>query len=469
MAVSRTRLAIGHRQAHFAHNRQCGEEIIMARIKPFRGLRYNLERIPDMADVVCPPYDVITKHEQTALHDRSPYNVVRMELGRSYPDDDRGNNEHTRAGHYLRTWIDDGTLIRETKPALYLLATDFHISDGAWTRWGLLAAVAVEPFQQGGILPHERTYSKVKSERLSLMRACQANLSPIFAFFPDKKSAIPKLKAHAAAATPILDFRDENRHRHRLWVIDDPDLLDNIVPQFEHQPIFIADGHHRYETALAYRDERAAAEGQLPADHPGNYTLMYLSSIQDPGLKILPAHRLLPQVEPDLRRRFLADIEHFFDVQRVEANGSQGKQVQGLLQRLEQTLPGEGLIVSLCDVDTPLLLTLKPGKKNRIYAADIPDILKDIDVTLLSEFVFPKLLGLSPIQLDDVNCVHYHHDACQALERVTTGQYDMAFIIKPTPIGAVQRIADAGRVMPRKSTYFAPKVITGLVMHALFD
>jgi len=441
----------------------------MARIKPFRGLRFNPERIPNMANVVCPPYDVISLHDQIALHDRSPYNVIRMELGRSYPEDDRGNNPHIRAGRFLRAWLGDGTLIRETKPALYLVATDFDAAEGVWTRWGLLAAVALEPFQKGGILPHERTYSKVKSERLSLMRSCQANLSPIFSFFPDKTAVIPKLKAHAASKTPTIDFRDDNRHRHRLWVIDDPNQLASIVPQFEHQTLFIADGHHRYETALAYREESAATTGDLPEDHPGNYTLMYLSSIQDPGLKILPAHRLLPQVDPVLRRRFLADIEHFFDVQRVEANGDQGKHVQTLLNCLEQTPPGEGLIVCLRDVGTPLLLTLKPGKKKSLYAADVPDILKDIDVTLLSEFVFPRLLGLSPTQLDDVNCVHYHYDAPQALERVAAGQYDMAFIIKPTPIAAVQRIADAGQVMPRKSTYFAPKVITGLVMHALFE
>jgi len=440
----------------------------MAHIKPFRGIRYNPERIADMAVVVCPPYDVISESEQTLYYDRSPYNMIRMELGKPYPDDDRAHNPHSRAGAYLRTWLDKGTLIQEDKPALYLAATDFETIDGAWTtRWGLMAAVALEPFEKGGILPHERTYSKVKSERLSLMRACPANLSPIFSFFSDQASIIPTLKFHVAQRKPDMDFTDDRGDRHRLWVIDDPNLMTDVVDHFRHQPIFIADGHHRYETALAYRDQRAAHE-KLEEDHPVHYTLMYLSSIQDPGLRILPAHRLLPQVAPDVRREFLEKGEHYFNIETLASKGSSSADVKELLQKLEQTPSGEGMVVVVGDIRSPLLLTLKAGRKEDLYPKDMPDVLKEIDVTLLSEFVFPQLLGFTSAQLDDVNSVHYHHDARITLEGVRKGQYDMAFIIKPTPIDAVQRIADAGRIMPRKSTYFAPKVITGLVMHGLF-
>jgi len=439
----------------------------MARIKPFRGIRYNPERIADMAAVVCPPYDVISESEQTAYYDRNPYNVIRMELGKSYPEDDRANNRHTRAGAYLRTWLDKGTLIQEDKPALYLAATDFETTGGVWsTRWGLMAAVALEPFEKGGILPHERTYSKVKSERLSLMRDCPANLSPIFSFFSDHASLIPNLKSHVVQRKPDSDFRDTHGDRHRLWVVNDPNLITDVVDHFKHQPIFIADGHHRYETALAYRDERAAQE-KLGENHPAHYTLMYLSSVQDPGLRILPAHRLLPQVAPDVRRQFLKQSERYFKIEPMTQKGSNDADVKELLLKLEQTPPGEGMVVALRDISSPLVLTLKAGRKKDLYPRDMPDVLKGIDVTLLSEFVFPKLLGLTSAQMDDVNSVHYHHDALKTLEGVRTGQYDMAFIIKPTPIAAVQGIADAGRIMPRKSTYFAPKVITGLVMHGL--
>jgi uncharacterized protein (DUF1015 family) len=439
----------------------------MARIKPFRGIRYNPERITDMANVVCPPYDVISENEQTAYYDRSPYNVIRMELGQPHAADDATNNRHTRAGAYLRTWLDEGILIQEDRPAFYLAATDFQTGDGARTRWGLLAAVALEPFDKGAILPHERTYSKVKAERLSLMRSCPANLSPVFSFFSDQASTIPRLKSHVAQQTPAIDFTADNQ-RHRLWVVNDPDLLASTIAHFRRQPIFIADGHHRYETALAYRNERRAREG-LGEDHPAHYTLMYLSSIQDPGLKILPAHRLLPHVEPDVRRRFLEELDRYFDIQPIEPHGSTRASVGALLQKLDQTSPGEGLVVALRDVPTPLLLRLKSGQRENLYPEDLPDVLRDIDVTLLTEFVFPTLLGLTPAQLDDVHSVHYHHDTQQTLENVCTGQYDMAFIIKPTPIAAVQRIADARWIMPRKSTYFAPKVITGLVVHGLFD
>jgi hypothetical protein len=194
---------------------------------------------------------------------------------------------------------------------------------------------------------------------------------------------------------------------------------------------------------------------------------MYLSSVQDPGLVILPAHRLLPKVPPEIRHSFIDRSQAFFQVHPLTADPGQGHSVEALLARLDRTEPGAALAVALRGAKAPVLLELLPGQKAFIYPPETPDIMKDIDVTLLSEFIFPEVLGLSRDQLDDVNCVHYNHDARTALEGVASGQYDMAFIIKPTPINAVQRIADAGHVMPRKSTYFAPKVITGLVMQDL--
>jgi uncharacterized protein (DUF1015 family) len=439
----------------------------VARLKPFKGIRYNPDRIASMADVVSPPYDVISEAEQAELHDRSPFNVIRMELGQKRPGDGNHDNPHTRARDYLRTWLEDGTLVQEEAPAVYLTATEFGTVRGTYTRWGLIVSVGLEPFSERGILPHERTYSKVKSERLALMQTCRANLSPIFAFFSDDRSTMPQLISHVAPMPPVVAFQDDNRHTHKMWIIKNPDLHALIAANFEQQTLFIADGHHRYETALAYRDELASLEGVLPENHPANNTLMYLSSIQDPGLMILPAHRLLPEVHSEVRRQFLEKAQPYFEVQLSEESMPQEQAVDTLLAKLEQTQPGAALVVALRDVARPVLLQLKSGKKTTIYPKKTPDVLKGIDVTLLTEFIFPTLLGLSQAQLDDVNRVHYHHDARVALESVTSGYYDMAFIIKATPIAAVQQIADAGQVMPRKSTYFAPKVITGLVIHAL--
>jgi uncharacterized protein (DUF1015 family) len=252
-----------------------------------------------------------------------------------------------------------------------------------------------------------------------------------------------------------------------MWIIKDPTLHHLVATNFEKQPLFIADGHHRYETALAYRDEKNSPPGRLAQDHPANFTLMYLSSIQDPGLKILPAHRLLPAVVPEVRDGFIERARSCFEVHPLEAHGDSGWSVDDVDGRVAQTRPGEALVVALRDAKAPFLLQLKPTAKASIYPEGTPDILKDIDVTLLTEYIFPKLLALSHSQLDDVKYVEYSHDTRAALDGVTSGRYDMAFIIKPTPIATVQRIADAGHVMPRKSTYFAPKVITGLVMHAL--
>ena len=439
----------------------------MAIIKPFRGIRYNPNRITTMADVISPPYDVISNGEQDALHDQSPYNVIRLELGQRYSGDDMADNPHTRAKHYLNSWLQNGTLIQEDAPAIYLTATEFATRRGRLTRWGLLVSVGLEPFEKGCILPHERTYATVKSERLALMQACQANLSPIFSFFSDDRAIMPEIIDHAQSTEPVVAFEDASGIHHRLWAIKEPDMHNMVAAKLEPQTLFIADGHHRYETALAYRDGLSAREGALPADHPANLTLMYLSSIQDPGLIIRPAHRLLPSVAADVRGRFLERARTHFDVVPAQDNLLPDMAFKTLLERLDQTQPGAALIVAQRDTAEPYLLELKPGAKTKIYPEKTPGVLKDIDVILLSEFIFPELLELSPSQLDDVDCVHYNHDAHRAMEGVKGGDYDMAFIIKPTPISAVQKIAAAGQVMPRKSTYFSPKVSTGLVIHSI--
>jgi uncharacterized protein (DUF1015 family) len=358
-------------------------------------------------------------------------------------------------------------LIQENQAALYLTATTFDTAGTETTRWGLVASVGLEPLGQGGVLPHERTYPKVKSERLALMKACRANLSPIFAFFSDPSASLSRCVTRVSALSPTVQFSDYDRHHHRMWVVTEPDLHRLVIENLLPQPLFIADGHHRYETALTYRDALAKAQGGLPDDHPANYTLMYLSSIQDPGLVILPAHRLLPRVDPAVRRSFLERAGTFFNLERLVPNGNLQEDLQALLAGLDQTPPGEALVVVMRGADAPFLLRLKNEYKDTLYSEAIPPLMREIDVTLLNDVIFPRLLKLSANQLDDIDHVLYDHDARRVLDSVRSGRCDMAFLLKPTPLAAVQRIADAGCIMPRKSTYFAPKVITGLVMHAL--
>jgi uncharacterized protein (DUF1015 family) len=273
--------------------------------------------------------------------------------------------------------------------------------------------------------------------------------------------------ARTTSSAPAIDFRDDHQQRHRMWIVTDPALHRLAADQMTRQTLFIADGHHRYETALAYRDALAANPGGLPQAHPANVILMYLSSIQDPGLIIEPAHRLLPSIDPEIRHSFLERAGAFFRITRLPPLGQTPEDLRILQTRLDQTRPGEGVVVVMRDADTPYLLQLEPAHKAAVYPESTPEVLRDIDVTLLTDLIFPRLLAISAEQLDDVDHVRYDQDARRAVDSVISGRCDMAFIIKATPIAAVQRIADAGQVMPRKSTYFAPKVITGLVMHAL--
>ena len=269
----------------------------MATVTPFRGIRYNPEKVADRAQVTTPPYDVISPEEQAAFHDRHPNNVIRLILGQKQSADSDQDNPHTRAAGYYRQWVAEGVLQQDLQPALYLKAIGYTHAGTAIVRYGLIALVGLEPFEKRIILPHEKTFSKVRSERLQLMKATHCNFCPIFALYPDDGGILNALAQAVDMDAPIDDFVDDAGHRHRLWSITDPAVHRYVTEAMREKRLFIADGHHRYETALAYR------EGQR-RKHPGatgregyNFTMMYLAAMEDPGVFILPTHRVVNHLE----------------------------------------------------------------------------------------------------------------------------------------------------------------------------
>jgi uncharacterized protein (DUF1015 family) len=437
----------------------------MAEISPFRGICYNPEKIDDLSDVLTPPYDVISPQEQEQFYNRHPKNVIRLILGKINDDDTPDNNRYTRAAGSFGTWREEKTLVRDKTPALYLTAVDFSVGGVPYTRYGLIANVGIEPFEKKIILPHERTFSKTKSERLELMKTCKANFSSIFGLYTDTGEVLEKLKQAVSGREADSDLTDDKGHRHRMWRITDPAVFAYAREAFADKQIFIADGHHRYETALNYRNWLAETLPGFNADHPANGIMMYLCSINDPGMRILPAHRLLMGVEPDASSSLIQKAADYFQVTPFPRDDAG---LTALQTRLAEDSPDTKIGVLLKDQPDAYLLSLKTGVMERLFGEEIPsEALRSLDVTVLTRLIFMELLGFDELRLDNEKNIAYTSIDKNAVDAIAGGECDIAFLLNPTAIDQVQAVAEEGLIMPRKSTYFYPKVITGQVFNCL--
>lgn len=292
----------------------------MAEIAPFRGLRYNPEKLPNLTEVFIPPYDVISPEQQEFFSALHPYNMIHLELGKSAPGDCEANNVHTRAKTLLVKWKQENVLTREDRPAIYYYELDYTLEgDLRRTRYGFICVLRLEDFAQGSVRPHERTFQAVKNERLGLMLACNANLSPVFAVYPDDAGSVDEVLRTGRESQPIISFTDTAAMVHRVWRVTNGDALRAAADYMKEKAIFIADGHHRYETALVYRDlQRVRFPGASPLAS-FNYVMMYLSDMNQGGLTILPTHRLLRGLGSWDPETFLREAEPFFRISRYDA------------------------------------------------------------------------------------------------------------------------------------------------------
>jgi uncharacterized protein (DUF1015 family) len=441
----------------------------MATVLPFRGLTYNLEKIGDLRTVTTPPYDVISPEEQERAYACHPQNIIRLILGKTADTDTDSDNRYTRAAECCLRWRDEAVLVRDPAPAFYLTATDFTVGDAPLTRWGVIARVRLEPFEKGVVLPHEKTFSKVKSDRLSLMQACHANFSPIFSLFPGGGDLLRDLQAAVSGHPADMDFVDGAGHRQRLWRLTDPAVLERVTDALEPRPLFIADGHHRYETGLAYRDWLAERTPDFSPDHPANFIMMYLAAMEDPGLIIRPAHRLLKSVDGAAADDLLRKARDFFEVTEYPWNGDRDAAEERFFA--DQGENPDRTAIGLLAGDRPAfhLFRIRPGAMAERYGAELSEALRDLDVTVLTRLVFMDLMGFDSARLDDASLIGYTSVAAEGVKAVTEGKYDLAFFLNPTRIEQVQEVARNREIMPRKSTYFYPKVVTGQVIHPLTD
>jgi uncharacterized protein (DUF1015 family) len=440
----------------------------MAQVIPFRGTLYDPSTVGDVAQVVAPPYDIIDVPMQRSLHDRHQQNIVRLELGYEHPDDNADSNKYQRAAASLKEWLRAGALRRDTEPAIYYHTIEYvppYAPTGTPTRLlkGFLATVALEEFGTGKIYPHENTRAAAKSDRLNLMQACAANFSPIFSLYSDPAGHIlATLERATETEKPRIDFRDDVGFRQRLWSVTNTMVLQNVVHGMAQKPLFIADGHHRYETALNYRRLRheqagTAAEGAL---RPYDCVMMLFSSLEDKGLTVLPTHRVPTTPVPPITdiKALLSEAFEFIDFpfQRHE-EARVRLEFLNALRSGRPSAPVFGLAVR----HDPHYYLLQLRQSHRPRATESP---RDrLDVSILQRRVVGKLC---PTQTEQ-EAILYTKDDHEALNWVLEGAGTAALLLNATKVSEVQAVASAGERMPHKSTYFFPKPLTGLVINVM--
>jgi uncharacterized protein (DUF1015 family) len=440
----------------------------MVDISPFHGIRFNPEKVRDLADAVTPPYDVIPGDKQKAYYEQHPYNVIRLDKNMPTDSDTPEDNPHTRAAGHFKKWMDEKILIREEEPSFYVTTVRFDIGGKPVTRTGLIAAVRLEPFSSGAILPHEETFSKVKSERLALMKACHANFSHIFSIYSDQGSVSGILESAVKNTSPLQAFTDDAGHAHKVWKITSPDIHEKVKNAFIKQRLFIADGHHRYETALNYRQYIKDNANDFDDNHPANFIMMYLCDINDPGLIILPTHRLLSGIPEAERKKLISDASQYFDIETIAISGENTTAAMDTLEgKMRENSSNHVIGLVMKNEPAYYLMKLKTGAMESLFKNEIPAPLMGLDVTILTRLVLMKLMGLDQKNLDDESLIHYTSRIDDAVTSVQKEENDVAFILNPPSNDQVRQIAEAGYTMPRKTTFYYPKVVTGQVMNRL--
>ncbi|OGP81980.1 MAG: hypothetical protein A2Y95_13065 [Deltaproteobacteria bacterium RBG_13_65_10] len=431
----------------------------MAIVAAFRGLRYNPAEVPDLGVVVAPPYDVISPQAREALLARSPHNSVRLIL-------EAGADRYALSARRLAQWRACGILVRDAEPAFYVVEDHYHVKDATGhdverRRLGLVALVRIEPPEARVILPHERTLSGPRADRFHLMSAVNAHLSQVFLLAPDKDGAFEAWLEKLTAGEPGVSFSEPEGASHRLTCLTDRLVQEEIRALLAPRPLLIADGHHRYETARAYRDLRRERDGGIRQDGraPYDYVMATVASMDDPGTTVLGYHRVVRKtgLSPEVLR---ARLESRFAVTRVARAGEPAACERLLTAMCEGASRGETAIGMVLHGDEGLYVASRPKGPGE-------PILDRLDVSVLHRAVFEELLGMTEEEVREQRRIDYTPDPDLALARVTVGSHAAAFLLNPTPPGEVLAVAQAGLVMPQKSTYFYPKLLTGLVFHPM--
>lgn len=437
----------------------------MAIVKPFHLVHYNGKCSDRLDALITPPYDVISPAQQEEFHQAHPLNCIRLVLGKKYPEDDAADNKYTRAAQTMHEWLNDGTLVRENRPGMMVYQMEFEQPDGGRRIIdGLVCLVKVDDYGKGRVLPHEKTYRGPKEDQLQLLRACKAHLTPIHGLFPDSGDEVRNEYSRFTASRPDQEAVDSNGVIHRSWAIFDEQSLNKIQNAVKPESILIADGHHRYETALAFK--REAEESGMRVQHNGHeYVMMFLTSMTHPGLTILTAHRMVKGLPEFDTREVMDKLQSYFHIEEFPFTDATREQTA---QKFMEAVSAEAETGGVFGIATKgenvyRLIRMKDFNllEERIDPS-IPAALKTLDVTILREVI----MGYG-WNMDDngEGLIEYTPSAFEALERVHAGEFQVCFVFNPTRPEQVKAAAESGHKLPQKSTYFFPKIASGLVFN----
>jgi len=425
----------------------------MVDIAPFRGIRYN-PQIVNIKDAVAPPYDVIEEEELKRLHSISPYNITRVTL----PED--GKDKYLRAAEIFEEWLKQKVLLEEERPSLYIYRQSFKFKGEERVRTGIMARVRLCNYEEGVILPHEKTMRSAREDRLALLRTTFVNMSPVFAVYQDEDGRIKEVVEKNMATAPLYDFVDDDGQEHIFWRVDDGEDISHLIEAFADKRIFIADGHHRYETALTFRDELRKKSSSWTGEEGANYVLMYLADVHSPGMVILSAHRVLRGIDREKIEEFLKNARQVFRVE--ELNISDPHIARKIINDSRDNHEGVHIFGMYLGGGRYYKMVLESEEPfNKLKEQGRIEVSVPLDVAILHELVFEDMMGLCVS--DEI--VSYIVDEERAMQEAEQGA--VAFLLNPTTVEQVMEIARRGERMPGKATYFYPKVLTGLVMYSL--
>lgn len=424
----------------------------MTKIAPFQALIYNQDKIHNLSKVVCPPYDIISPAQQEYYHNNSPYNLIHILLAK----DNLGEDKYVKAGDTFRRWLKEGVIIADEKPAIYFYNQQYNIDGEKKSRMGFIARLYLED-KCCGVFGHEHTRVEPKEDRLRLLRQVEANLSPVFVLFKDRKRVIRRVyQQHLQNKKPFIHISDDDKVEHRLWRVDSQEILNNIESSMNDEDIFIADGHHRFEVACVYREEMKNKLGRISAQEGFNYLMAYFTSTDERELTILPIHRLVNTGDSFSLAAFISKLSEYFDVDEIKDKA-----------RFFFLLRKAGCaqhVIGMYKSGKYRLLRLKNIKMIDKFISDKPKEYRALDLAILNHIILNKILGLSP---DGKLNVDFVPDAEEVIMRTDADSLAVGFFLNPVKIEQMMSVAVTGEKMPPKSTYFYPKVLSGLVINKL--
>lgn len=425
----------------------------MAQVKGFKGLRFNTDKSGSISTVVCPPYDIISEQQRLSYIEENEYNIIRLELP-------KGDNPYEQAAKTLEVWENEGILVREKEDAVYIYEEEFYSYGKKYSVKGCIVKVKIEEFDKGVILPHEFTLSKAKEDRFNLMKATNCNFSQIYALYSDAEnkttSRLDKLSKNKAD----IELTDGDGVIHRMWVITDADEVKAICSDFDDRKLYIADGHHRYETALNYRNY-CRSNGISKNGDAADYQMMMLVNMEHPGLVVYPTHRIVRDLEHFDENEVINACSEFFDITYHNDLGTMEKTLSDLYAKDKKAFGmycGKGVWALL------VLKSLEPMKK---LLPNVSSASQGLDVSVLHTLILEKLMGIDAENMAKQINLTYVKQFDDAIKAVDNNKANCAFILNPTKVSEICEVSSAGEKMPQKSTYFYPKLITGLVMNKL--